>query len=69
MTIARAGPGWRYFDVGRFEVDGEPVPPKTATSFTDVNYVHTNYFATMGIALREGTVFRDTTTRRRDRLS
>ncbi len=61
VTIARAGPGWRYFDVGRFEVEGEPVPPKTATSFTDVNYVHTNYFATMGIALREGTVFRDTT--------
>ena len=62
VTITRAAPGWRYLSVGRFEIDGEPPPPKTGTSFTDVAYVHTNYFATMGIALSEGAVFPDTTT-------
>jgi putative ABC transport system permease protein len=61
VTIARAAPGWRYLSVGRFEIDGEPPPPKTGMSFTDVGYVYSNYFATMGIAFREGTNFRDTT--------
>jgi len=60
VTLARAAPGWRYFEVGRFQIDGEPIPPKTATSFTDVNSVRSNYFATMGIGFREGTNFRDT---------
>jgi putative ABC transport system permease protein len=30
-------------------------------SFIDIAYVHSNYFSTMGIGLREGTGFRDTT--------
>jgi len=62
VTTTRAGPGWRWMSVGRFEIEGEPTPPKTATSFTDVDYVQTSYFATMGIAFREGSNFRDTTT-------
>ncbi len=61
VTIARAGPGWRWMSVGRFEIDGEPPPAKTGTSFTDVDYVRSSYFATMGISFREGTNFRDTT--------
>jgi predicted permease len=61
ITVARAGPGTRWFAVGRFEIEGEPKPPKTATSFTDVNHVRTNYFATTGIGFREGSNFRDTT--------
>jgi predicted permease len=62
VTTTRSGPGWRWMSVGRFEIEGEPTPPKTATSFTDVDYVQSNYFATMGIAFREGSNFRDTTT-------
>ena len=61
VTTARAAPGSRWFSVGRFEIEGEPPPPKTAMSFTDVLYVHTNYFSTMGISLREGAGFHDTT--------
>jgi putative ABC transport system permease protein len=60
VTTTRAAPGWRWFSVGRFEVQGEPPPPQGATSFTDVDYVRTDYFATMGIGFREGSNFRDT---------
>jgi predicted permease len=62
VATTRSGPGWRWMSVGRFEIDGEPTPPEAATSFTDVDYVQSNYFATMGIAFREGRNFRDTTT-------
>jgi putative ABC transport system permease protein len=60
VSATRAAPGWRYFSVGRFEIEGEAPPPKSAISFTDVTFVHTNYFATMGISFREGSNFRDT---------
>ncbi len=61
VTVARAAPGTRWFSVGRFEIEGEAPPPKTATSFTDFNNVRTSYFATMGIRFLEGSNFRDTT--------
>jgi putative ABC transport system permease protein len=61
LTLARAEPGSRWFAVGRLQIEGEPPPPKTAMSFIDLGYVRPNYFSTMGIALREGTNFTDTT--------
>jgi predicted permease len=61
VTLARAAPGWRFFAVGRFEIDGEPLPAKSGTSFIDINSVRSSYFSTMGIGFREGTNFRDTT--------
>jgi putative ABC transport system permease protein len=59
-AIATVGPGSRSFTIGRLEVDGETAPPKGATSFTDVNQVDPGFFATMGIALVEGSTFSDT---------
>jgi putative ABC transport system permease protein len=60
-TLANVTPGARWFSIGRLEVEGEPPPPQGKTSFIDVNAVKPNYFATMGISLREGSTFTDTT--------
>src|SRR5581483_5783439 len=38
-SIASVGPGSRWFSIGRFEIQGEPEPPKGTTSFTDLNAV------------------------------
>ena len=59
-AIATVGPGSRSMSIGRLEVDGETAPPKGATSFIDVNQVEPGFFATMGIALVEGSTFSDT---------
>jgi putative ABC transport system permease protein len=59
-AVAGVGPGSRSFSVGRLEIDGETPPPKTTTSFIDVNQVEPGYFTTMGIALTQGATFSDT---------
>jgi predicted permease len=59
-AVARVGPGSRSFSVGRLEVDGETPPPKSTTSFIDVNQVEPGYFTTMGIAITQGATFSDT---------
>jgi hypothetical protein len=59
-VIAADPPGSRSFSIGRLEVDGEPPPPKGTTSFIDVNQVEPGFFATMGIALVQGSTFSDT---------
>ena len=61
VTTTRAAPGWRFFAIGHFEIEGESPPPKSATSFIDIDNVRTDYFSTMGIRFREGSGFRDTT--------
>jgi putative ABC transport system permease protein len=60
-SIAETPPGWSSFSVGRLEIDGEPAPPSTSSSFIAINHVQASYFATMRIALLEGTTFTDTT--------
>lgn len=60
VTVASVAPGSRWFSVGRFEIDGEPLPGKTETSFTDVNAVATNYFSVMGVRFVQGRTFSDT---------
>ena len=62
-TLANVSPGGRWFTIGRLAIDGETPAPQAATSFIDVNAVKPNYFSTMGIALREGSTFTDTTVR------
>lgn len=59
-AVAGVGPGSRSFSVGRLEVDGETPPPKSTTSFIDVNQVEPGYFTTMGIAITQGATFSDT---------
>jgi predicted permease len=60
-AIARSTPGGRSFNIGRLEIEGEPPPPKTSSSFVDVNTVQPNYFTTMRLAFKHGTTFTDTT--------
>jgi putative ABC transport system permease protein len=59
-AIASVAPGSRSFSIGRLEIDGETPPPKGTTSFVDVNQVEPGFFATMGIALVQGSTFSDT---------
>jgi putative ABC transport system permease protein len=59
-AIASVTPGSRQFSIGRLEIDGETPPPAGTTSFIDVNRVEPGFFATMGIALVQGTTFSDT---------
>lgn len=61
LTAANAAPGSRNFAVGRLEIEGEPPPASTATSFIDVNGVLPSYFAATGMHMIEGTTFTDTT--------
>jgi putative ABC transport system permease protein len=63
VSLAGAGPGARNFAVGRLEIEGEPAPAPTSSSFIDVNNVQPNYFSTMGIRLIEGSTFTDTASR------
>ncbi|HTI63291.1 MAG TPA: ADOP family duplicated permease, partial [Gemmatimonadaceae bacterium] len=61
VSVAAVPPGSRAFSVGTFEIQGEPASASAAgSSFTDVNNIDRNYFATMGIPLLEGTQFTDT---------
>ena len=60
VAIASVTPGSRAFSVGRLEIDGEAPPAKGSTSFIDVNQVEPSFFATMGIALVQGSTFSDT---------
>jgi predicted permease len=60
-TIATVEPGSRRMAVGRLEVEGEPAPPRTSTSFTDVNSIQQNFFSTMRMHFESGGIFSDTT--------
>ena len=62
-TLANVAPGKLWLSIGRLEVEGETPAPKGSTTFVGVNGVKPNYFSTMGIALREGASFTDTTVR------
>lgn len=61
ITVAGDPPNSMSFSIGRLEVDGEPSPPSSATSFVEVKSVQRNYFRTMGIDVLRGTPFTDTT--------
>lgn len=59
-AAAQIGPGSRSFSIGRLEIQGEEPPPKTSSSFIDVNAVQPAYFATLGMRVVEGGRFTDT---------
>src|SRR5262249_42853787 len=61
VSVADVAPGTSSFSIGRLEVDGEPEPPQSSTSFVSVNPVQPTYFATMGMTFVEGATFADTT--------
>jgi putative ABC transport system permease protein len=60
-SLTGVQPGSRWFSVGRFQVEGEPLGPENKTDLVDVNSIQSAFFATMRIPLKEGTVFSDTT--------
>ncbi len=60
-TLADVGPGSRAFSIGRLEVEGKAPPPRSTSSFVDVNQIQPNYFATMRARLTQGATFSDTT--------
>jgi putative ABC transport system permease protein len=61
VALASTVPGWRSFAIGTFEVDGQPTPPSSATSFVDINQIGSGFFTTLGARLVQGTTFTDTT--------
>lgn len=61
ITVASNAPRTMSFLIGRLEVEGEPVPPASATSFVETNAVQPNYFRTLGIRMVQGSAFTDTT--------
>jgi putative ABC transport system permease protein len=60
-AMADVQPGWRSFNIGRLEVQGEPTANAPKTQLVDFDRVQSGYFTTMGIRLVEGTTFTDTT--------
>jgi len=61
VAIAAVGPGARNFNVGVFEIEGEPATPAASgTSFIDANDVEANWFKMMGVRFVEGSTFTDT---------
>lgn len=60
VAVTRVSPGGRSFAIGRLEIQGEAPPPRTSSSFIEWNSVRSNYFATLGMRLLEGTLFTDT---------
>ena len=49
------------FLIGALQLDGQPTPPAGTTGFIAYNGVQRDYFRAMGVRLREGTTFTDTT--------
>ncbi|MEP6495938.1 MAG: ABC transporter permease [bacterium] len=60
-AMANVAPGGRWFNIGRIEVQDEPPVAKSTSSFVDVNSVQPGYFATMGMRVKTGSTFTDTT--------
>lgn len=61
VAITSTPPGWRSMSIGRLEIEGEPPPPETVTSFIDVNQVDNAFFPAMRLRVTQGTPFTDTT--------
>jgi putative ABC transport system permease protein len=64
-SLTGVQPGSRWFTVGRFQVEGEPLGPENKTDLVDINSIQSAFFATMRIPLKEGTLFTDTLTQAR----
>jgi len=60
LAATTSPPGWFFFDIGRLEIEGQPAPPATSTSFITANQTQNAFFATMRIPLVRGSLFTDT---------
>src|SRR5207244_480189 len=60
VMMAEAAPPSRNFLIGALQVENEAPPAAGTTAFVSYNGVQPNYFRAMGIRLREGTTFSDT---------
>jgi ABC-type antimicrobial peptide transport system permease subunit len=49
------------FLIGALQLEGQPTPPAGTTGFIAYNGVQRDYFREMGVRLRQGTTFSDTT--------
>jgi len=58
--MAEGAPPMQNFLIGALQLEGQPAPPAGTTGFINYNGVEPYYFREMGIRLREGTTFSDT---------
>ena len=58
--MAEGAPPTQSFLIGALQLEGQPAPPEGTTGFITYNGVEPQYFRDMGIRLREGTTFSDT---------
>jgi putative ABC transport system permease protein len=58
--MAEAAPPTQSFLIGALQLEGQPAPPEGTTGFINYNGVEPYYFRNMGIRLREGAAFTDT---------
>ena len=59
--MAEGAPPTQNFLIGALQLEGQPTPPAGTTGFINYNGVEPYYFRDMGIRLREGSTFTDTT--------
>jgi putative ABC transport system permease protein len=58
--MAEGAPPTQSFLIGALQLEGQPTPPAGTTGFINYNGVEPYYFRDMGIRLREGATFTDT---------
>jgi putative ABC transport system permease protein len=61
VSVAASTPPSRSLMIGSLQIEGDPTPPASATSFIDFNGVEPGFFKLMGIPILQGTTFTDTT--------
>jgi putative ABC transport system permease protein len=59
--MAEGAPPMMNFLIGALQLEGQPTPPAGTTGFIAYNGVQRDYFREMGVRLRQGTTFSDTT--------
>lgn len=61
VTVATNAPPGSEFSIGALQVEGQPTPPKNASSFINTYGVRPEFFSVVGIRFVEGAAFTDTT--------
>jgi putative ABC transport system permease protein len=59
--MAEGAPPMMNFLIGALQLEGQPTPPVGTSGFIAYNGVQRDYFREMGVRLRQGTIFSDTT--------
>ena len=66
VAVTAYPPGTRAFLIGQLEVENEPKPAGNSSAFIDDAQVGASYFRVMGIPLKSGTMFTDTSAKSRE---